>query len=222
MTESARQRRARGVRRSLCRRLRPGHARPRRGRLRRRGRRPGRAASTWPRPGRPGCGSRSSPTTRRGRRRRSPSTCASWGWTRDAGRRGHLGPGGRPAAGRPARRRAPGSRCSAPTGSRRRCAAEGWSRSRSSDDAEAMVTRLRTRRALARHHAGRGADPGRAAVGGQQHRPDHPDGRTAWRPATACWWRRCAAFSGVEPGWRASPSARCSTRPCAAWAANGR
>ena len=44
------------------------------------------------------------------------------------------------------------------------------------DDAVALVVGLRPRRAVARRHAGGGAGPRRAALGGQQHRPDHPDG----------------------------------------------
>ena len=66
--------------------------------------------STWPRPGRPGCGSRSSPTTRRG----PPATVAEHlrelGVGRRPGRRRDVGAGGRPAARGAARRRGPGGR----------------------------------------------------------------------------------------------------------------
>ena len=83
--------------------------------------------------------------------------------------------------------------------------------------------RLRAGRAVARHHAGRGADPRRAAVGGQQHRPD--DARPPYGVApghgvlveTAAPVRRRRAGGGRQAG-----SDRCSTRPCAGSAASGR
>ena len=46
-----------------------------------------------------------------------------------------------------------------------------------------------------------GRDPGarRAAVGGQQHRHDDPDGDRAWARATGRWSRLVAEFTGREP-----------------------
>ena len=48
-------------------------------------------------------------------------------------------------------------------------------------------------------------DPRRAAVGGQQHRPDHPDGLRRWRPGTASWWGCCGTSPASSRWWPASP-----------------
>ena len=212
---------ARIVRSVAVRGVRPGHARPRRRGLRRR-RGGARRARTTSRPrGTPGCASRSSPTTPPGR----PSAVAEH--LRELGVSAEerdvvtsaqaaarllvdrLGGGAR---GRAARRRRAGG------GAARRGPEAGDGARRGRGDRQ----RLRAGRGVARHHAGRRPHPGRPAVGGQQHRPHVPDG--VRRRARA---RRtggdAAAGSAESSRWSpASRSVRCSTRPCAGWAASGR
>ena len=196
--------------------LRPGDARPRRRRLHRAATRCRARPSTSPRPGPPGCGSRSSPTTRRGRRRRWRRTCASSGSPADADDVVTSAQAAARVLRRAARRRARGWCCWAAAGSSAALRGGGPGAGRRvDDDAEAVVTGYGPDVLLARHHAGRGADPRRAVVGRQQHRPDDPDGVRRGARATACWSRRCGGSAGSSRWWPASRPGRCSTRPCA-------
>ena len=121
--------------------LRPGDARPRRRGLHRRGRRAGRARAPGPRPRRPGCGSRSSPTTRSRPPARVAEHLRELGVDAAPDGRGHLGPGRRPGAARSGSAPAPGSCCSVPTGCGRRSSEEGLVAGPvSEEDAAAVVT----------------------------------------------------------------------------------
>ena len=90
------------------------------------------------------------------------------------------------------------------------------------DDAVAIVTGYGPEVRWSDDHAGRGADPRRPALGGEQHRPDHPDGVRRRRPGTASRWRCCALQRGRARGGGQARSARCSTRRSAGSAASGR
>ena len=96
-----------------------------------------------------------------------------------------------------------------------------WCRSPSTTTGRGAGDRLRPRRAVARRHARRGAGPRRAALGGQQHRPDHPDA-VRHGPRARRAGRMLERFTGVEPVVAGKPSGRCSTRPSGGWAATGR
>ena len=177
--------------------------------------------STWPRPGRPGCGWRSSPTTPRARPSDVADAPARARGRGGARRRGHLGPGGRAGAARPARRRGAAVVLLGGAGWTRRSRRRTWSRSRSATTRVALVSRLRPRRA-------RGATIMRAAVRIRDGLPwvasntdlTHPDDLRRRRRATACWSACCGEFSGrASRSWRASRSGRCSTRRSAGWAA---
>ena len=158
------------------------------------------APDTWRRPARRGCGWRSSPTTPPGRPTRSPSTCASSGVEAEDEDVVTSAQAAARVLRRPARRRRAGGRARAARACERRSprpACEpvrrrGRRRSRSSPATARTCAGATIMRA-------RGADPRRAAVGGQQHRPDHPDARSASRPGTASWSTMLRGFAGVEP-----------------------
>ena len=76
------------------------------------------------------------------------------------------------------------------------------------DDAAAVVTGYGPDVRVARHHAGRGADPGRAVVGRLQHRPDDPDGvRRGPRARGAGRDRAPVQRRGAGGGRQAGPAA---------------
>ena len=111
-----------------------------------------------------------------------------------------LGPGGGPAAGRartaPVRR----SPCWVRDGLREALREPGSSRSASATEAVAIVSGLRARGAVADDHAGGGADPRRAALGGQQHRPDASRPPTGSRPGHGALVEMIARVRRRRPG----------------------
>ena len=214
--------RARQQRASAHRGLRPGGARPRRRRLRRGSRGPGRPRDAGRRPE---AGMRVAFVTNNAAR--PPRAVAEH--LRELGveaaRRGrrHHRPGGRPGA-RRALRAGARSAVSARPGLEEALRERGPRAGEESDDDVRGAWRgLRARRALARDHAGGGAGPRRPAVGGEQHRHDDPDRLRASPRATGCWSRRSRdvrrASSRTSP---ASRRRRCSRRPSTGSAASAR
>ena len=119
------------------------------------------------------------PDARHGRR----APASSWGSRAEAGDVVTSAQAAAHAAGRPARRRAPRSSCSAARACERRSRRRASSPVTDRDGRPGRRGhRLRPRRAVARRDARRGPDPRRAALGGQQHRPDHPDRRRRSAP----------------------------------------
>ncbi len=208
-------------RESPVRGLRPGDARPRRRRLRRRRRGPGRARA-------PGRGARGRDAAGVHHQQRLPPARAGRRAPARARRRGaatttsspppRRRPGCWPSGSAPARAWS----ASAPTACDEALRDAGLTPVGADDDAVAIVTGYGPDVRWARHHAGGGPDPRRAAVGGQQHRPDDPDGVRGRARATASRWRCCAGSPGSTRWSPASRSGRCSTRPCAASAGAGR
>ena len=148
------------------------------------------------------CGWRSSPTTPS----RPPEAVAEHlrelGVEAHGGRRRDLGPGGGAGAGRPVRRRRPGGAASARTASSEALRAAGLEPVAVADERRGGDRRPATARTCVWRddHAGGGADPRRAAVGGQQHRPAPSRRRSGWRPGTACMVDDAAATSpACEP-----------------------
>ena len=144
---SARRTRARRVRRAPVRRLRPGHARPRRRGLRRGSAVPG-AAEHLAAVRDAGMGVAFITNNAARPPGRWPRTCASWGCRPSPEDVVTSAQAAARVLRRAARRRRPRGAARRRTGSRRRCAPRASSRSASTtEDAQAVVTGLRARRA---------------------------------------------------------------------------
>ncbi len=104
-------------------------------------------------------------------------TCASWGSAAGSGDVVTSAQAAARVLRGPARCRGAGRAASVPPGCETALRDAGLEPVRGADaDADAIATGYGPDVRVARHHAGRGADPGRAAVGRQQHRPDLPHG----------------------------------------------
>ena len=203
--------RRRGARRAACVRqalsayLRRGAARPRRCRVHRaRTPSPARAEHLDRRRARPGCISPTSPTTRRGRPARSPSTCASSASplsqdvVTSAQAAARVLAEQLPAGRQGVRHRRHGL-VRGPRGRRASCRCRTSTRSRSRSSPATTPT------ALAHRHRRR--DPGapRAALGGFQHRRTVPTAARSAVRATACWSRPSPATRAGSRSWPGKP-----------------
>ena len=100
---------------------------------------------------------------------------------------------------------APGSRCWGRTGCSEALREAGLVPVPVGDsDAVAIVTGYATGGPVDDHHAGRGRDPERPAVGGDQHRPDAAH-RRGPAPGHGALVTMISRFAGVEPGVAGKP-----------------